>query len=151
MCKERENELDDVADHSTNTSPASDGGDVEYVDAEVVDVSPFDEREERDEPHPAARCFKDIFGEAPFPLSASKLERLVRRCDFWGPRQLGLFYPALLRKECALLLPRPVYGFEDWGFSNMFNTWVLSPDFFRCTAIGAVLAYYAALGRRAQC
>lgn len=148
-----EDEFKNVANHAANTPPASDGGGIEYVEAEVVEDSPFsarEERNERGERRSIERCFKNMFWEAPFPLSASKLERLVRRRDFWGPRQLGVFYPALLRKECSLLLPRTVYGFEDLGFAEMYNTWVLNPDFFQCTAIGTVLACYEAL-RREQC
>ena len=133
----RENKIEKaVAAH------VADASNVECVQAEVVDESPYGVRQERHKPPTAERCFRDWFGEAPFPLSADKLMRLVRRNDFWGPMQMGVFYFAQLRMECELLLPYPALGFDDWAFANMVNTWIGNPGFFRCAAIGRMLAVY---------
>lgn len=85
------------------------------------------------------RCF---FGIPPFPLTADKLVRLARCFDYAVPMSLAAFYPALLRKECRLLLRRPVYGFHDWAFALMLETWARNTGFFRCSAIGNILKIY---------
>ena len=78
----------------------------------------------------------------PFPLTAEKLEAIVRRNDAAGPIQLGVFYTAILRKECALLLPRPVWGFDDPALTVLLDTWNSNFMFFKCRAIGDVLVRY---------
>ena len=80
-------------------------------------------------------------GQSPFPLTSVKLASLVQRFDVLGPMQLGAFYPAILRGECSLLLPQPVYGFNDRRFASLLVTWNRNFMFFRCRAIGEVLAY----------
>ena len=80
-------------------------------------------------------------GQSLFPLTAAKLEVLVRRFDVTGPMRLGALYPARLHEECALLLPQPVYGFDDRRFFEMLTTWHRNSMFFKCRAIGDVLAY----------
>ncbi|MBE6370592.1 MAG: hypothetical protein E7055_00775 [Lentisphaerae bacterium] len=82
------------------------------------------------------------FGQSPFPLTSVKLASLVQRFDVLGPMQLGAFYPAILRGECSLLLPQPVYGFNDWRFFALLSTWNWNFTFFKCRAIGEVLALY---------
>ena len=77
-----------------------------------------------------------------FPLTAAKLEAAVRRSDTAGPMSLGPFYPSLLRKECALLLPWPVIGIDDPALTVLLDTWNRNFSFFRCRAIGDVLARY---------
>ena len=79
---------------------------------------------------------------SPFPLTAAKLEAAVRRGDTTGPMALGPLYSSLLRKECALLLPRPVMGIDDPAFTELRDTWNRNFSFFRCRAIGDVLARY---------
>lgn len=84
-----------------------------------------------------------VFGSSPFPLTSGKLEAIVWRFDVTGPMQLGAFYPARLHAECALLLPEPVQGFDDPRFFEMLITWNRNSFYFRCRAIGDVLAYLA--------
>ena len=79
-------------------------------------------------------------GRSPL-LTAAKLEAIVRRFDVTGPMRLGAFYQERLHEECALLLPQPVYGFDDWRFFEMLATWHRNSMFFKCRAIGDVLAY----------
>ena len=55
---------------------------------------------------------------------------------------MGAFYPAILRHECGLLLQQPVYGFNDWRFFALLSTWNWNFTFFKCRAIGEVLALY---------
>lgn len=80
--------------------------------------------------------------QLPFPLTPEKLARLVQQFDVCGPMQLGVFYLAILRKECSLLLPQPVYGFNDGRFATLLATWNQNFIFFKCRAIGEVLAWY---------
>jgi len=87
------------------------------------------------------REFHRDFGQSPFPLTSEKLASIVQRFDVLGLMQLGAFYPAILRGECSLLLPQPVYGFDDWRFADLLTTWNRNFMFFRCRAIGEVLAY----------
>ena len=79
-------------------------------------------------------------GQPLLPLTSAQLEAIVRRFDETGPMQLGAFYSARLREECALLLPQPISGFDDWRFANLLATWKRNFMFFRCRAIGEVLA-----------
>ena len=81
------------------------------------------------------------FGQPLLPLTSAKLEAIVRRFDVTGPMQLGAFYPARLHEECALLLPQPIFGFDDRRFFEMLATWHRNSMFFKCRAIGDVLAY----------
>lgn len=118
----------------------------EVVEPEVVEpevVEPEVIEPEVVERENARQRFSRRGGFRPFPLSAAKLEALVKRIDVVGPRQLGAFYPILLHRECALLLPRPVYGFDDVAFDILLATWSQNAGFFNCAAIGNVLAYYA--------
>ena len=84
-----------------------------------------------------------VFEPSPFPLTSGKLEASVRRFDEIGPMRLGAFYAARLHEECALLLPQPVYGFDDPRFFEMLITWNRNSFYFKCRAIGDVLAYLA--------
>ena len=124
-----------VAVYSAPTIPVSGGGDVEFVPMEVVDGSPSTKT-----PNDVDR-FRQRFGESPFPLTADKLMRFCRY-DYVGQWQLGAFYPAVLAKECALLLPRPVWGCDDPALTVLLDTWNCNFLFFRCRAIGDVLACY---------
>lgn len=86
--------------------------------------------------------FQHLIGGPPFPLTAAKLEHIVQRFDILGPMQLGAFYPVRLHKECALLLPHPIYGFDDWRFADLLSTWNRNFMFFKCRALGEVLACF---------
>ena len=120
----------------------------EIIEPEVVEpevVEPDDigkEGQESRRPASWKTEFQRRFGIPPFPLTDEKLAGLVRRIDAWGPMQLGAFYPAMLRKECSLLLPQPVCGFWDWRYRFMLETWAQNSGFFRCAAIGGILNVY---------
>ena len=116
----------------------------EIIEPEVVETDDV-EKEGQGSRRPATweTEFQRWFGMPPFPLTAEKLAGLVRWIDARGPMQLGAFYPATLRKECGLLLPQPIYGVDDWRFSDLLTTWNWNYAFFKCRAIGDVLAYFA--------
>ena len=82
---------------------------------------------------------RQCLGRSPM-LTAAKLEAIVRRIDETGPMQLGAFYQARLKEECSLLLPQPIYGFDDWRFADLLATWNRNFLFFQCRGIGEVLA-----------
>lgn len=110
----------------------------EIIDAEVVEKKGQGSRR----PETWETDFLQEFCVPPFPLSATKLAYLVRRIDWEGPQLMGAFYPAILRHECGLLLQQPVYGFNDWRFFALLSTWNWNFTFFKCRAIGEVLALY---------
>lgn len=113
----------------------------EIVDAEVVDAEVVEKKGQGSRrPVTWQSEFQQGFGVPPFPLSANKLAYLVRRVDWEGPQFMGPFYQARLHEECALLLPQPVYGFDDWRFFEMLATWHRNSMFFKCRAIGDLLA-----------
>ena len=115
----------------------------EIVDAEVVETDNVEKEERQGSRRPVAWKTEILqgFGIPPFPLTDEKLAGLVQRIDAWGPMQLGAFYPAILQQECGLLLPQPVYGVDDWRFFALLSTWNRNFTFFKCRAIGDVLAY----------
>ena len=115
---------------------------VERVHVEVVSERPREERDKSKKRVTVEEQFRQFFGEGPLPLTADKLRRLVCRCDYVGPWRLGAFYPARLRQECGLLLPRPVWGLDDPALTVLLDTWAQNFMFFRCRAIGGVLACY---------
>lgn len=86
--------------------------------------------------------FQQRFHVFPFPLTAEKLEIIVRAIDWEGPQLLGFFYLVELRKECGILIPYPILHFADIGFQRMLATWICNPRFFQCRTIGVVLEYY---------
>ena len=86
--------------------------------------------------------FQQRFHVSPFPLTAEKLEIIVRAIDWEGPQHLGFFYPVELRKECGILIPYPILHFADVGFQRMLATWDYNFQFFQCRAIGTVLDFY---------
>ena len=108
------------------------GDDQSVIEPEIIESSSHLSRDNES---------RQDFGQSPFPLTPKKLARLVQQFDVWGPMQLGVFYLAILRKECSLLLPQPVYGFNDGRFATLLATWNRNFMFFRCRAIGDVLAY----------
>ena len=114
----------------------------EIIEPEIVETDDA-EKEGQESRRPAGwkTEFQRWFGVPPFPLTEEKLAGLVRRVDWEGPQLFGAFYPAILRGECSLLLPQPVYGFDDWRFADLLTTWNRNFMFFRCRAIGEVLAY----------
>ncbi len=86
------------------------------------------------------------FGGSAYPLTAAKMEYLVRRLDAAGPMQLGFFYDSLLRQECEFLLPRPVFAVDDWYWAEVVKKWNSSQGFFQCrNGIGMVLNIYTAI------
>ena len=89
--------------------------------------------------------FQQRFHVSPFPLTAEKLEIIVRAIDWEGPQHLGFFYPVELRKECGILIPYPILYFADVGFQRMLATWHYNFQYFQCRAIGIVLGYYCYL------
>lgn|GEM_PF-6180414 len=103
----------------------------EIIEPEIVESS---SRSSRD------RESNRDFGQSPFPLTSAKLEAIVRRIDETGQMQLGAFYQARLKEECSLLLPQPIYGFDDWRFADLLATWNRNFLFFQCRGIGEVLA-----------
>ena len=111
----------------------------EIVEEEVVETGNSKNRRDVSWETEFRRCF---FGTPPFPLTPDKLARLARCFDYAVPMSLAVFYPTLLRKECRLLLPRPVYGFHDGAFALMLETWARNTGFFRCSAIGNILKIY---------
>ena len=115
----------------------------EIVEAEVVETDDV-EKEGQESRRSAGWTteFQRWFGVPPFPLTAVKLKLIVRRIDRIGPMQLGAFYPVRLHEECALLLPHPIYGFDDWRFADLLATWNRNFMFFQCRAIGEVLACF---------
>ena len=116
----------------------------EIVDAEVVETDNVEKEERQGSQRPVTweTEFLQGFGIPPFPLSETKMAYLVRRIDWEGPQLMGAFYPAILRHECGLLLQQPVYGFNDWRFFALLFTWNWNFTFFKCRAIGEVLALY---------
>ena len=130
-------------------SPWQKGNDQPVIEPEIIEPEIVEtddaEKEGQESRRPAGwkTEFQRWFGVPPFPLTEEKLAGLVQRFDVWGPMQLGAFYPATLRKECGLLLPQPIYGVDDWRFSDLLTTWNWNYAFFKCRAIGDVLAYFA--------
>lgn len=123
----------------------------EVVKAEVVETD--DVEKEGQESRRSAGWkteFQRWFGVPPFPLSAEKLASLVQRIDWNGPQLMGAFYPALLRQECGLLVPQTVYGFWDWRYPVILETWARNIGFFRCAAIGRILWIYK-MGETGKC
>ena len=118
----------------------------EVVKAEVVETDDV-EKEKRQGSRTWETEFQRWFEVSPFPLTAEKLAGLVRRVDWEGPQLFGVYYPAILRKECSLLVPQPVYGLWDLRYRFMLETWARNTGFFRCPAIGQVLEIYQMGGR----
>ena len=115
----------------------------EVVDAEVVETDDVEKEGQESRRSAGWKAeFQRWFGVPPFPLSAEKLAFLVQRIDWNGPQLMGAFYPALLRQECGLLLPQTVYGFWDWRYPVILETWARNIGFFRCSAIGNILKIY---------
>lgn len=115
----------------------------EIVEAEVVETDDIGKEEQESRRSAGWETeFQRWFGVPPFPLTAVKLKLIVRRIDRIGPMQLGAFYPVRLHEECALLLPHPIYGFDDWKFADLLVTWNRNFMFFKCRAIGEVLACF---------
>ena len=116
----------------------------EVVKAEVVETDDVEKEKRQGSRRPVTwkTEFQRWFGVPPFPLTAVKLKLIVRRIDRIGPMQLGAFYPVRLHEECALLLPHPIYGFDDWRFADLLVTWNRNFMFFKCRAIGEVLACF---------
>ena len=115
----------------------------EIIEPEIVETDDA-EKEGQESRRPAGwkTEFQRWFGVPPFPLTEEKLAGLVRRVDWEGPQLFGAYYPAILRKECSLLLPQPVCGFWDWRYRFMLETWAWNSGFFQCSAIGQVLKIY---------
>lgn len=115
----------------------------EIIEPEVVETDDV-EKEGQGSRRPVTweTDFQRYFGVSPFPLSAEKIAFLVQRIDWERPQLMGAYYPAILRKECSLLLPQPVCGFWDWRYRFMLETWVWNSGFFQCSAIGQVLEIY---------
>lgn len=113
----------------------------EIIEPEIVDTVPI-------HPFPVQKkdslssSFQQRFHVSPFPLTAEKLEIIVRSIDWEGPQLLGFFYLAELHKECGILIPYPILHFADVGFQRMLATWNCNFCFFKCQAIGTVLNFY---------
>ena len=115
----------------------------EVIEAEVVETDDAEKERQESRRHAGWKTeFQRWFGVPPFPLTAAKLKLIVRHIDRIGPMQLGAFFPIRLHEECALLLPHPIYGFDDWRFADLLATWNRNYMFFKCRAIEVVLAYY---------
>ena len=115
----------------------------EVIEPEIVETDDAEkEGQESRRPVTWETEFQRWFGMSPFPLTEEKLAGLVWRVDWEGPQLFGVYYPAILRKECSLLLPQPVCGFWDWRYRFMLETWAWNSGFFQCSAIGQVLKIY---------
>lgn len=123
----------------TGNDPKEEIIEPEIVDAVSIHPSSVQKKDS------LASSFQQRFHVSPFPLTAEKLEIIVRAIDWEGPQYLGFFYPVELRKECGILIPYPILHFADVGFQRMLATWNCNSCFFKCQAIGTVLNFYYSL------
>lgn len=115
----------------------------EIIEPEIVDAVPIPSASSSEQKSDSLiLSFQQRFHVSPFPLTAEKLEIIVRAIDWEGPQHLGFFYPVELRKECGILIPYPILHFADVGFQRMLATWHYNFQFFQCRAIGTVLDFY---------
>ena len=118
----------------------------EIIAPEIVDTVPISSASSSEQKNNSlVLSFQQRFRVSPFPLTAGKLEAIVRAIDWEGPQLLGFFYPAELYKECGILIPYPILHFADVGFQRMLATWHYNFQYFQCRAIGTVLGYYCYL------
>ena len=118
----------------------------EIIEPEIVDADPIPTESSSEQKNDSLiLSFQQRFHVSPFPLTAEKLEIIVRAIDWEGPQHLGFFYPVGLRKECGILIPYPILHFADVGFQRMLATWHYNFQYFQCRAIGTVLGYYCYL------
>ena len=118
----------------------------EIIEPEIVDAVPIPSASSSEQKNDSLiLSFQQRFHVSPFPLTAEKLEIIVRAIDWEGPQYLGFFYPVELRKECGILIPYPILYFADVGFQRMLATWNCNSCFFKCQAIGTVLNFYYSL------
>lgn len=118
----------------------------EIIEPEIVDAVPIPSASSSEQKNDSLiLSFQQRFHVSPFPLTAEKLEIIVRAIDWEGPQHLGFFYPVELRKECGILIPYPILHFADVGFQRMLATWNCNSCFFKCQAIGTVLNFYYSL------
>ena len=115
----------------------------EIIEPEIVDAVPIPSASSYEQKSDSLiLSFQQRFHVSPFPLTAEKLEIIVRAIDWEGPQHLGFFYPVELCKECGILIPDPILHFADVGFQRMLATWNCNSCFFKCQAIGTVLNFY---------
>lgn len=115
----------------------------EIIEPEIVDAVPIPSASSSEQKNDSLiLSFQQRFHVSPFPLTAEKLEIIVRSIDWEGPQLLGFFYLAELHKECGILIPYPILHFADVGFQRMLATWHYNFQFFQCRAIGTVLDFY---------
>ena len=115
----------------------------ENIEPEIVNAVPIPSASSSEQKNDSLiLSFQQRFHVSPFPLTAEKLEIIVRAIDWEGPQHLGFFYPVELRKECGILIPYPILHFADVGFQRMLATWNCNSCFFKCQAIGTVLNFY---------
>ena len=118
----------------------------EIIEPEIVEAAPIPSANSTEHKNDSLiLSFQQRFHVSPFPLTAEKLEIIVRAIDWEGPQHLGFFYPVGLRKECGILIPYPILHFADVGFQRMLATWHYNFQYFQCRAIGTVLGYYCYL------
>ena len=113
------------------------GGHAETVEAEVV--NDIDEGSETAE-DTAQRWSPRLR----YPLTADSLFRLARSVSVSDPARivLGYRYEFVLKRECAITLEFPIYKNDLMGLWTAIWRRRQNCDYFRCSAIDAVLYAY---------